>query len=258
MGFSGGSSNVTKAHTHSSAIVQDGGALNFSNVTQAGMAAGDITYSNGTALQVLGLGSATDTLTVNAGATAPEWAAGGGGGGGNYVHVEQFTATASSTFTCTLSSPLAVGDFVKIVGIWRGKWNASGGNAALEMQVVSNNETMNSGYSWASNVLTSSSTFTDALDAFFFTIGNDTTSVASRGRIDFALTCLAVPTAQNNEVYVTWWQTGTNVQPCATGGGFTYDHSGSTMTSIDGFIFENDAGQDIESGTTLDLYKVTS
>ena len=40
MGFSGGGSNITKAHTHSSSIVQDGGALNFSNVTQAGMAAG--------------------------------------------------------------------------------------------------------------------------------------------------------------------------------------------------------------------------
>jgi len=73
MGFSGGGSNITKSHTHSSAIAQDGGALNFSNVTQAGMAAGDITYSNGTALQILNLGSATDILTVNGGATAPEW-----------------------------------------------------------------------------------------------------------------------------------------------------------------------------------------
>ena len=81
MGFSGGSSNVTKAHTHSSSIVQDGGALNFDNVTQASLAAGDITYSDGAALQVLGIGSATDTLVVNAGATAPEWATAGGGGG---------------------------------------------------------------------------------------------------------------------------------------------------------------------------------
>ena len=79
MGFSGGGSNITKAHTHSSSIVQDGGALNFSNVTQAGMAAGDITYSNGTALQILNLGNASDSLAVNAGATAPEWVTASGG-----------------------------------------------------------------------------------------------------------------------------------------------------------------------------------
>jgi len=103
MGFSGGGSNVTKAHTHSSAIVQDGGALNFSNVTQAGMAAGDLTYSNGTALQILNLGAATDTLTVNAGATAPEWAAAAASTSlwtvlGTY---EASSAEASHTFTFT-------------------------------------------------------------------------------------------------------------------------------------------------------------
>ena len=92
MGFSGGGSNITKSHTHSSSIVQDGGALNFSNVTQAGMAARDITYSNGTALQILNLGSATDTLTVNAGATAPEWVTAAAGGS-----TMEFIATQTST-----------------------------------------------------------------------------------------------------------------------------------------------------------------
>ena len=92
MGFSGGGANVTKAHTHSSSIVQDGGALNFSNVTQAGMAAGDICYSNGTALQILNLGNATDTLTVNGAATAPEWAATAAGGS-----TMEFIATQTST-----------------------------------------------------------------------------------------------------------------------------------------------------------------
>ena len=79
MGFSGGGANVTKAHTHSSSIVQDGGALNFDNVTQASLAAGDITYSDGAALQVLGIGSPSDSLVVNGAGTLPEWAAAGGG-----------------------------------------------------------------------------------------------------------------------------------------------------------------------------------
>jgi len=96
MGFSGGGSNVTKPHTHSNAIVQDGGALNFDNVTQAALTAGDLTYSNGTALQVLGIGSATDTLIVNTGATAPEW--------GTPYGAEIHTFTTEETFTPTIQT----------------------------------------------------------------------------------------------------------------------------------------------------------
>lgn len=47
---------------------------------------GDILYADDTdSLTTLGIGTAGQVLTVNAGATAPEWGAGGGGGtpGGN-------------------------------------------------------------------------------------------------------------------------------------------------------------------------------
>ncbi|HHZ95264.1 MAG TPA: hypothetical protein EYN67_06855 [Flavobacteriales bacterium] len=77
MGFSGGGSNITKPHTHDSTIVQDGGSL-APNVTQFGLTAGSILYSDGSNIQELGVGSASDTLTVNGAATAPEWAAAGG------------------------------------------------------------------------------------------------------------------------------------------------------------------------------------
>ena len=77
MGFGGGGSNITKPHTHDSTIVQDGGSL-APNVTQFGLTAGSILYSDGSNIQELAVGSASDTLTVNGAATAPEWAAGGG------------------------------------------------------------------------------------------------------------------------------------------------------------------------------------
>jgi len=77
MGFGGGGSNVTKPHTHDSTVVQDGGSL-AANVTQFGLTAGSILYSDGSNIQELAVGSASDTLTVNGAATAPEWAAGGG------------------------------------------------------------------------------------------------------------------------------------------------------------------------------------
>jgi len=79
MGFSGSGSSVTRAHTHDSGIINDGGSLNLNGVTQGGaaMTTGAITFSDGAAgnMQVLTLGNASDTLSVNAGATAPEWAA---------------------------------------------------------------------------------------------------------------------------------------------------------------------------------------
>jgi len=77
MGFSGSGSSVTRAHTHDSGVINDGGSLNLNGVTQGGaaMTTGAITFSDGAAgnMQVLTLGNASDTLAVNAAATAPEW-----------------------------------------------------------------------------------------------------------------------------------------------------------------------------------------
>jgi len=76
LGFSGGAAGQTKPHTHDSLIVNDGGNLNFDNVTQASLTAGDITFSDGTHLQRLAIGNPADSLVVNGGGTAPEWGAG--------------------------------------------------------------------------------------------------------------------------------------------------------------------------------------
>ena len=85
MAFSGSGSAATRAHTHDSTIVNDGGSLNLDNITQGGaaMTAGAITYSDGPAghMQVLTLGTPAQLLQVNAGGTAPEWGAAAGGGG---------------------------------------------------------------------------------------------------------------------------------------------------------------------------------
>jgi len=72
MGFSGGGSNVLKPHKHSSAA-QDGSPLNMDNVTEASLTAGDIVYSDGSALQRLPIGSTTDSLVVSGG--IPSWGA---------------------------------------------------------------------------------------------------------------------------------------------------------------------------------------
>ena len=99
MGFSGGGSNILKAHKHDGTVVQDGGSLDFDNITQADLTAGDVVYSNGVHLQRLAIGAATNQLAVNGAATAPEWVAGGGGGGGSLELIEHYVNTGGALTT---------------------------------------------------------------------------------------------------------------------------------------------------------------
>jgi hypothetical protein len=78
MGFGAGGAGALPNHEHTN-IALDGGPLDFQNTTIASLNAGSTTFSNGAALQELVIGNAGETLTVNAGATAPEWGTGGGG-----------------------------------------------------------------------------------------------------------------------------------------------------------------------------------
>lgn len=135
MGFSGGSANVTKAHTHDSTVVQDGGSL-AANVTQFGLSAGSILYSDGSNIQELGVGSATDSLVVNAGATAPEWAT-AAGAGGNYSFIETITqASDAEKFLATLATDYVYADFSHLVmtGNFKSKC-AAGYTVGLQMRL---------------------------------------------------------------------------------------------------------------------------
>ena len=71
MGFGGGGSNVTKAHTHDSTVVQDGGSL-AANVTQFGLSSGSILYSDGSNIQELSVGISGKVLGIS-GSSLPEW-----------------------------------------------------------------------------------------------------------------------------------------------------------------------------------------
>jgi hypothetical protein len=118
MGFGGGGSNVTKPHTHDSTIVQDGGSL-APNVTQFGLSAGSILYSDGSNIQELTVASASDELRVNAGASAPEWYTPAPAGASTWTQLGHTTTTTSVdgynvlkvSFTATLA------DYSEIVGI---------------------------------------------------------------------------------------------------------------------------------------------
>jgi len=72
MGFSGGGSNILKPHKHNSLTLQDGGNLDFTgSETQSDMTASSMTYSDGSHLQELGIGSAGQHLGITGG--VPAW-----------------------------------------------------------------------------------------------------------------------------------------------------------------------------------------
>ena len=77
MGFSGGGSNVLLPHTHDGTVTQDGGPLDFNNITQSQSAAGEVFFSDGAHLQQLAYPGvpAGETLTAAAASTAPSWVA---------------------------------------------------------------------------------------------------------------------------------------------------------------------------------------
>jgi hypothetical protein len=108
MGFSGGGSNILKSHTHNGLTVQDGGSLNFNDITQSQSSAGMVFFSDGTHLQQLAYPGvpAGETLTAAAASTAPSWAAGGGGVTTNQQHDflgADFSTTSTSAVTTGLS-----------------------------------------------------------------------------------------------------------------------------------------------------------
>ncbi len=75
-------SDIVNADINASAAIADtklatistAGKVNTTALTTTSMAAGDILYNNGSGWVRLAIGTAGQTLTVNVGATAPEWA----------------------------------------------------------------------------------------------------------------------------------------------------------------------------------------
>ena len=71
MPFNGGGGGALPAHEHTN-IANDGGPLDFNNTTIASMNSGDMTYSDGIALQQLAIGAPNDQIRVSAG-NIPEY-----------------------------------------------------------------------------------------------------------------------------------------------------------------------------------------
>jgi len=129
MGFSGGGSNVLKPHKHSSAV-QDGSPLNMNNVTEATLSAGDVIYSDGSALQRLAYPGAPagETLTAAAASSSPSWAA-GASGTWEVLYDARDTAAANS---CDTGAQTSWGTYRVLKYFWTAYVDT--GTAALDMR----------------------------------------------------------------------------------------------------------------------------
>jgi hypothetical protein len=106
MGFSGGGSNILKSHRHDGLVVQDGGSLDFNNITQSNSSAGEVFYSDGTHLQQLAYPGVPngEIITAAAASVSPSWATPAAGAAGSmtlidYTQVGATTTTIDTTFT---------------------------------------------------------------------------------------------------------------------------------------------------------------
>jgi len=112
MGFSGGGSNVLLPHTHDGRVAQDGGPLNFANITQSQSAAGEVFYSDGVHLQQLAYPGvpAGELLTAAAASTEPSWVAPAGGAATILIDSQELGVAASditSTFAAVNQSDIS-------------------------------------------------------------------------------------------------------------------------------------------------------
>jgi len=101
-----GSSTASAARTALGTQAQDAALDDIAGITQA---AGDVLYSDGSNIQKLAIGTASQVLTVNSGATAPEWATASGGSGGGAAEAQSTAITNATSWTDASVVPIGTG-----------------------------------------------------------------------------------------------------------------------------------------------------
>jgi hypothetical protein len=130
-------------------------------------AAGDLVYGTGAdTFTKLSLGTAGKVLTVNSGATAPEWATPAGGGGLTLISDTQASANSSITFS-------SLGSYKQLILTWYGVKHSTGGST---FSLRLNNDSTASIYEGRG---------TSAKNDVFRTVGTDISSLSPVGDVQY-------------------------------------------------------------------------
>ena len=242
MGFSGGGSNILKAHKHDGTVSQDGGSLDFDNITQGDLTAGDVVYSDGVHLQRLAIGAATNSLVVNGAATAPEWVA-GSSSAGKYELVGSFTRTApaSGTLTCSFTA-VNQADISHLVIVLNGELSSSS-----ETFYMTFNGLTTSTYSWQTSHVNGGGAHVSS-----GTAQPQWTHFTGPATVGATLQCIATLSSSPNALGVSC----TAITSGVNGGATYYGYNGTASVTSFNEIEFTVSGGNIAVGTKVDIYKV--
>jgi len=245
MGFSGGGSNILLPHTHDGRISQDGGPLQFNNVTQSQSAAGEVFYSDGTALQQLVYPAvpAGETLTAVAASTAPSWAAGAAGSVFELVSTTELGVDANditSTFV-----PILQSDISYLHCIVNGNTSATGSSIALRVNSITTSTYEFSQVGYSGGISVNSKTgypFHQLLD------GSGQPFVST-----FDVSCNPTTSTINIQGFTSMSDTSLATVFFTTGG----SNSTAAQTSLSEIkVFMWNGAHNLLAGTKMDIYKV--
>lgn len=245
MGFSGGGSNVLKSHRHDGTVVQDGGSLDFNNITQSNSSAGQIFYSDGTHLQQLAYPGvpAGETLTAAAASAAPTW---GAAASGIYEKVGSYAITTpSTTLDCTFSA-ITADDIASLFIVFNGDWGT--GDFKVKFNGTSSTGHSTNGLSMNGNGLLTGFYETDTNG---FVLAPSVSAAGSKGVFYIHANLIRSGLNGSSSFFFDASGSGTNVASWKSGG-FLSD---TGLTDISQVNFFKSSGN-MAQYSTVDIYKI--
>ena len=250
MPFSGGGGGQLTNHVHDNTPLQ-GGPLSFNGTTIGGMNSGDITFSDGAALQTLAYPGvpAGETLTAAALSTAPSWAA-APPASSTYALVATSTLGAVASEIDITFASIDCDDISELMCVFVGGMTSS---SYVQMQI---NGITTSYYTFGTHSNNGSSINIDTRNASAWTLcSNNSGGDWLGGTSTFHLrggTSTASPTSSSNASYSGF---GADMTPNACW--FLGGSQNSTVNSFDQVrVFANSGN--LTAGSKLTIYRINS
>jgi hypothetical protein len=245
MGFSGGGSNVLLPHTHDGTVSQDGGPLDFNNITQSQSAAGEVFYSDGAHLQQLAYPGvpAGETLTAVAASSAPSWVAGGSSAA--YELIASSTLGGAATSISLSFAAVNAADVAGFVLFFNGGVNATATELAVRLE---GNSSAN--YSMERLDMTGGTgTFSSWTNESHW---KPYRASVGAGRVFGQMYIQADQTSQSPNILMTSTFVGSAGQ-CVYSGNLNI--TSTSLSEVEIYSLDG-GGHTIQSGSTLSLYKI--
>lgn len=247
MPFSGGGGGQLSNHVHDNTPLQ-GGPLSFNGTTIGGMNAGDITFSDGAALQTLAYPGvpAGETLTAAALSTAPSWVSGAAASSAvellGSVELGAPNANLNLSFASTSFADVSSIDvYYSAFSLVSDDWNITINGLTATNYVIQRNRQING------------SLTTDQV-----TRPNINTPVLEYGAGHMKIICMDPSTTAGSYNYMFFFGEQSGYDNTTAQNSYVWysgHYSANTVTAIDEINIKLASGNLIQSGATCSAYK---